>query len=368
MVSVERSGAEPGPEKRDASGRPADVANRGRRPPDRDDFGPYVPETPRISVVPRREILGGTEREFRDTTVNGVRAALSDIQQAFEDPLDLENRLAFHGQLHTRGTIARIGIILRAVRAANLESDFITQRDIRLGKLAMARHDFPQRWRSGVVKDAEGNEIRIRKRAVGENERESAQLAEEFMRSVNERVGTRFSERGIQVVRETIQLTEPKFVFGTVIHPRFADYKGNPVAQAGALADVEGGSMEGFQTARWEANALYVEDNLDFDIYRTAFHERGGRSRDKRLERVFHDRAIAWIESQVDFSRGRRDQLEQAISSMDPRARRPVRRLFAKHDEVIEGLRSYADQIRKMDSLEWMTDLQASLEAGPLLR
>ncbi|OGG15374.1 hypothetical protein A3D77_07585 [Candidatus Gottesmanbacteria bacterium RIFCSPHIGHO2_02_FULL_39_11] len=124
-----------------------------------------------------------------------------------------------------------------------------------------------------------------RKRALGNNEQSSAKLAIEYMTGVNKETGEEvFTESDRQKVQEAILLTVPNFdvSLGTVTQPEFVKYKGNLVAQAVALADLGGGGMEGSGTARWEADSLYIEDNLDIAQYFRSVNENGERDREKK--------------------------------------------------------------------------------------
>ncbi len=317
-------------------------------------------------ITPQGDARGDAQN-FRTAIDRGITEALSIIQQRFERTLKVEDRLEYHRRKHTEGVISRVEKILRAIQQVNPGTDLVTDKDIALGKLAAAWHDTVQQWQSNSDVDAQGNEIVKRKRPFGENEKASVKLVEAYMRTINKEAGkTIFSERDIQVVREAILLTVPNFdkTLGTVTQPDFAKYKGNLVAQAVALADLGGGGMEGFSTARWEANALFVEENLDFAAYRRAYRQaQEGKetARDPQQEQRFHKRMIDWVEAQIRFNQGRQRQLQQEIASMDPRAQESVKQLFVKYDEAVAGLQSFVTQLRTMDFPTWMADLQNSL-------
>ncbi|HET9946447.1 MAG TPA: hypothetical protein VFQ63_00075 [Patescibacteria group bacterium] len=322
--------------------------------------------------IPHAERELNKEQRFQLAISGGITEALYVIDRSFETTSLIENRLAYHTRPHTEGVISRTGTILRAIQQANSATNLVTDRDVALGEFAAAWHDTVQHWQPNNVPDAQGQEMRKRKRALGDNERDSADLAVAYMKAANKQLGNVFSRRDMKVVEEAIMLTVPNFdvALGTVTQPNFAKYKGNLVAQAVALGDLGGGGMEGFPTARWESDALFVEDNLDFEAYRRTYQE---ADRERRLssvrepdrEQLYQARMIGWLESQIRFSKGRQGQLQQEIASMDTRVQEPVRQLFSHYDEALTAVQSFVNQRRSMDFGTWMSDLQNNLQNPP---
>lgn len=323
--------------------------------------------------IPQAEQGMNKEQLFKLAIAGGITEALSVIDKSFESTPVVENQLAFHRRPHTQGVISRTGTILRAIQRSNLKTNLVTDHDVALGEFAAAWHDTVQNWQPNMIADDQGNHRRKRKRALGDNERESSDLAEAYMQASNKQVCVVFSRRDIQVVKDAIMLTVPNFdiVLGTVTQPNFARYKGNLVAQAVALADLGGGGMEGFLTARWTSDALFVEDNLDFAAYRRMYEKTQEDRRltdlkDPQREQRYHDEMVAWLESEVQFNSGRQRQLQHEIASMDPRTQQPVRELFTKYDEIITGIQTLISQRRSMDFSTWLIDLQVTLQNPPV--
>ncbi len=323
--------------------------------------------------IPRAEKGINKEQIFQLAITSGIHEALGIIDQNFETTSITENQLAYHRRSHTEGVISRTGLILKAIQHANPGTSFVTDRDVALGEFAAAWHDTVQESKPNDVTDAQGYVMKKRKRALGDNERESADLAEGYMRSVNKQMGRVFSRKDIQIVREAIMLTVPNFdvTLGTVTQPNFAKHKRNLIAQAVALGDLGGGGMEGFSTAQWESDSLFLEDNMDFAAFRKAYENLAMSNRRLAALRVpltegwYHDRMTRWLESQLRFSEGRQGQLQQEIATMDQRAQEPVRQLFTKYNETLDGMQGFIDKRRTMDFPTWMTQLHDTLQNPP---
>lgn len=333
-------------------------------------------QTPRdtgtANVVRGRDITHRIKEQTLRAAVNGkIEEALSLVFQQFEWPRHRENRLTFHGIQHTQGDIFRTEAILIAIQRANPGTDLVTEKDIALGKLAAAFHDIVQKWEIRSEVDAQGNEVKKRIRASGENEKASADLAESYMRSLNKSTGNMFSERDIQVVREAILITIAKYdkTSGRITQPDFAKYQDNLVAQALALADLGGSGMEGFPTARWATVAHFIEDYPDVAAYAQLYSQSQGderkMKRDIQKEQQFHKMFTAWLESEVRFNQGRQEQVQREIASMDPGVQEPVKNLFARYDEVITGLQAFTNEIKTMDFPAWMHVLLKEMYKGP---
>jgi len=323
--------------------------------------------------IPHVEAGVAREEKFQLAIAGGIREALAIIDQTFEHTPFPANQLFFHTRPHTRGVIARTDTILSTIQQTNADAALVTDRDRALGRFAAAWHDSVQHpLEPSVVLDSNGVAVQKRKRAFGDNEKDSALLAEGYMRKVNEHMGDVFTEEDIQMVRGAILITVPDYAGGTVVQPSFAAYRDTIVAQAVALADLGGAGMEGFSTERWQSDALFIEENVDFAAYRRVYQ---GAARDRRLasfrepetEGRYHTRMIAWFTAQIAFMTAREVHLEEELDAMniDGQTRQHVRQLFHHYDEVRSEIASLLVQRQGMSFREWMSELDFSLEHPP---
>lgn len=308
-----------------------------------------------------------TVRDRFDTAVWMVMShALRKVKTEFEDPTS-ENRLAYHSLTHTKGVIKRTTQILKAIQLANPKANIITPRDIGLGKIAAACHDTVQHWYVTSLADQSGVVINKRKRLFGDNERKSADVAEAYMEAVEYQLPVVFTPEDKQTVREAILLTIPTFdkELGTVTHPEFYKLKDNLVAQAVALGDLGGGGMEGARTARWEADTLFLEDNMSFTTYRNTYKTLPAGSRSMVLEEIYHKHMLAWLDSQLRFIQGRQKLLRQDVAYMKTQAQEPVMKLFSHYSHAYRSIDKLMHERKTMDFDRWMMDIDTTLHSAP---
>lgn len=287
------------------------------------------------------------EQLFEIVTWHGIETALSIIDR------DIGDRLPYHGLTHTKGVVARTERILAAIQASDMDGSLVTSRIVALGKFAAGWHDVVQK------READG--------ARGpDNEQQSANLATTYMRSMNEQLGNIFTDVEVMSVHDAIMLTVPTFDTdrGTVVQPQFAEHHDNIIAQALALADLGGGGMEGADTERWETDALFSEDNPDFIAYKHAIDE-DPSMKDSVKEEVYKEKMMSWLASQSRFIRGRQQQVEEDIGSMDPLAQEPVRQLFHKYDESVSEIHDMVSRRKPMKFDSLVADVDHVLNNPP---
>jgi hypothetical protein len=147
------------------------------------------------------------ERAERPPLPSPLAFALDSISERF-GRVEGDERLEYHDSEHTEHVAAGTEKVITALQG--------NEREQLLGKIAAAFHDYIQKWRE---KDERG--IIVRERLSGDNERESADAAETWMRSQNEMAEGKFTEEDIAMVREAIEATKPGWdsKYGTAFQP-----------------------------------------------------------------------------------------------------------------------------------------------------
>lgn len=311
-----------------------------------------APKPPEDSVV--------KDRSFNESCSRGITEALTGINRDFVSTPDAENQLAFHNTTHTNGVILRTERILKAVQQADRGATHpqVTDRDIVLGKFAAAWHDVVQNWEHPVVDGVE--DVTKRKKSQG-NERASADRAIAFMKAENKQAGEEiYTIDDIETVEDAIMLTMPHFDadLGVVTQPDIADFKYHPVVQAVALADLGAAGMDGFEAFKWNADALFVEENMDIAAL---LRGEGGIGQ----EEEFKARILSWMSVESRFILGRQRQSWQEINSMQEKAQGPVRKLFSSYDDNFNSLVTLTAKRREMTPMELFDDIKTSLLAKP---
>lgn len=315
-------------------------------------------------TIPKGELDVSKEEQFINVITFGVESALSTIDRNYGPDAQPENQLVYHTRYHTEQVMARTVAILQAIH--QIDGNLVSQRDILLGKFAAAWHDVIQ---LSTMEKVEGH-VQKRERAIGESEKRSADLAEKYMRDANAQVGNIFTQHDMQVVREAILLTIPTFERDTVTHPEFGKYENNLIAQALTLADLGGPGMEGFATAKWESDALFVELNPDFAVYKKAYnsdHERRFAStQETEVEKEFTRRMIIWLKSQVVFNHSQYEIVKEEIATMKPHIQAAVLQLFSNYPDVFEGMNKFLALRKQINFFDWLDELNKTLANPPV--
>jgi hypothetical protein len=300
------------------------------------------------------------DRLFNESCTRGITEALTGIDRDFVLTPNIENQLAFHNDTHTNGVILRTERILKAVQQVDRDATrpLVTDRDIVLGKFAAAWHDVVQNWEHPVVDGVE--DVTKRQKSKG-NERASADRAIAFMKAENKQAGEEiYTIDDMETVEDAIMLTMPHFDadLGVVTQPDLADFKYHPVVQAVALADLGAAGMDGFEAFKWNADALFVEENMDIAAF---LRGEGGVGQ----EEEFKARVLNWMSVESKFILGRQRQSWQEINSLQEKAQGPVRKLFSTYDDNFNSLVTLTAKRREMSPVELFDDIKSSLLAKP---
>ncbi len=248
---------------------------------------------------------------------DALAAALAEIRGQFEEG-DIEDRLEYHEGSHTEGVARRAGLIAEDLGLSGIDTELV--------KIAAAHHDIVQEWEenelpSGAV---------LRKRAVGNNENESADRAIAWMR---EHPG-RFTPQHEAIVREAIEATKPGWdpVLKTVAQPNLTP-ESHPVALAVALADLGTSGMEP-EVFRGEGTDLFAEEQLD--IMRAIRNAEKATDIPEAVQQQYLERYRTWMKFQTTFVEGRRERFKQEIAGRSPEA---IERLTARFSQFDESLK-----------------------------
>lgn len=279
----------------------------------------------------------------------GVNQALSLIKERYENSSEEKNNLPFHNVQHTEGVIRRTEIVLSAIREA--DPSLVSERDIKLGRLAAAYHDTIQRSEENKVTDGQFTKV-LRRRFAGANEKASAEEGVAFMNEVNSRGKSVFSENDKDVIREAVDATVPSWdpVNKTVMQPKLAD-NSSLIARAVALADLGNAGMDGGEVYINEGKALFREEQLDI----IEALKSGDVSPEQ--QEYFKKRMVSWHQSQVGFARGRQQRLEAELQAIPEAARDSVATLFSKFDESVRASEEFAHLSEAMGFEEIARDM-----------
>lgn len=257
----------------------------------------------------------------------GITNSLERITTQFNASPKWEERLPYHSAKHTLAVIRRTRSILTAIRQK--EPTLVSSRDAELASFAAAFHDVAQPWylETSIVL---GQTMIARKKIPGLPEKNSIDLAFDFMQMINDRNGYIFAPGDFAVVQEAIEATIPSFdrETKTVVQPRIGG-SSSLIAQAVALADLGACGMDGGLSLVNDTNTLFVEDNLDFA---EKLHLRNFK---EASQPVFRQRYLEWFEKQLNFARGRKANFIREISFLPHSTHIGVRELFTKFDESI---------------------------------
>lgn len=248
-----------------------------------------------------------------------LEVALKIIKEEFEEG-DIENRLAFHDQEHTKGVVRRAGVIARAMG--------LPAREVLLAQVASAFHDVVQEWKE----DKRDTGAVMRSRLAGDNERKSAEKALNWMKNES---GEVFTEAEYARVWSAIMATVPDW------DPTYATVKQvdivpgvHPITRALALSDLGAAGMEP-AISHHEGLALFTEENLDI--------VRALRASEGKLETIpeadqerYKNRYATYLTNQVAFIRGRQARLEVELEGLPEPALTQVRALFSHFDTSIQ--------------------------------
>lgn len=253
---------------------------------------------PKIETGPQKE---SADKKFEGLANEAIKEALAVVQKNFEQNPSPDNNLDFHNLTHTQAVVDRASQILKAIQDGGIN---ISEKDLALGKMAAAFHDTVQNWQEQKVVDpASGMEKIMRQRAIGQNEKDSAELAVSFMGSINQKEGQDiFSVEDQEIMRRAIDATVPGFdpVQKTVVQPNLKE-KPHPVTLALALSDLGTAGINGGEAFVKEGSDLFREENLD--IKRAL---KSGHTLTDAEKEFFRSRMMAWSKFQSSFAQGRK--------------------------------------------------------------
>lgn len=287
---------------------------------------------------------------FLESTEQGIKEALSKIQEKYEDSPQEQNNLDYHNREHTEMVMERTAKILQTIREA--DPGLIKERDITLGRLAAAFHDIVVNWKADRISNKEGGFKIIRKRFIGPSEEGSAEEAVAFMDKVNQESAREvFSSKDKEAVKEAIKVTTFDIKEGVVIQPNLTK-ESPPVVRAVALADLGGAGMAGPEVFLLEGDKLFREDNLDI---RKAVKNLQNISEEQK--EYYKKRILAWSEGQVGFAQGRKALLKKELSGLPEPARSRVAGLFNQFDQSLLAAKERAQRRREMTFEELLEDM-----------
>lgn len=284
---------------------------------------------------------------FHSATVGSYESALDAHRQRFEaenlnNPLDKQ---IYHVVPHLEIATFRAALILKEIQKS--APDLVSDRDIDLAVFLMPRHDQDQDYKV-VHKERSGRMTKIRERTFPQNETNTTTRIEEEMRRINtEHQEEVFTRNDFVVAKQATMLTVPDFRNGTVVQPGFAGLKDVLVAQVEGLADI-GGGMKGFDVARWETFAVFLEDEIDMgEIILDGVLN--GKNLTKEDQAWAKTRTIDRLREGVVFQEEQAKQREKDIKSMkDERVQEVVGKLFGYYSENIKGIEGLIADFEKM--------------------
>ena len=277
----------------------------------------------------------------------GIGEGLEVVKRNFENRDNPAENLDFHNFQHTTSVVYKTEKILLAMRRGGAE---VAAEHIAEGKIAGAFYDTVQNWKA----EQSGGGAVMRKRAIGGNERASAELDRNFMEKVNREAATVvFDEESVARVEEAIMSTVPGFdrQKKTVIQPNLKETS-SFVARALALADLGTAGMEGYLKFGPEGDALFREENLDI-----AEALRDPEEITPEQKEYFRGRMIAWSKFQPLFAEGRKALFESELEGLPEGAKEELRKLFDKFDDAVTGAKAKAAQREKMTFDELALDM-----------
>lgn len=281
----------------------------------------------------RKELIEKTEEreaslgEFREAVEICGREVLTLIHERYEANPNPEWNFQYHNCEHAKIVAGRVEQILRIIQE-NSPQGFVTEKDILLGRLIALSHDRIINWEAATTEEQEFSKVTMR-RAIGQNEEDSAQELINSMRAANYLSGRQiFFEKDEEIAREAILATIPAFDANllTVVQPNLKP-DASPVAIALALSDIGSAGLDPVQFIK-EGDALFREENLD--VLRALT---GGESIAEHKKAYFAARMKAWTGFQKVFARGRSLKLNDDLGNLPEKAKEALRELFNKFPE-----------------------------------
>ncbi|MBS3903247.1 MAG: hypothetical protein KGZ30_02610 [Anaplasmataceae bacterium] len=288
--------------------------------------------------------------EFKTKVEEGIAYARDLVRRRFEESLEGEKNLEFHGEDHSVGVVNRIEKILNKVR--EVAPDLISERDVQLGRYAGGFHDVDQFYQRKEIKsEAEGvDDKAVRQRQVRANEEISAYEALQYADSLNKEEDREiFFKEDFDVIREAILATIPGFdpENKTVIQPNLKE--DSPlVVRALALADLGTAGIDGGEAFVKEGAALFREENLDIKDALEAV-AKGEETISEAQKEAFRSRIIGWLKFQPSFAEGRKALLDHELGNLPDEVKEVLKEeVFSKFDESIEASREFAEKAEQL--------------------
>jgi len=304
--------------------------------------------------------------EFESYVMRGIAEAIRRVSDRFEKAKNPQDNLEFHNTDHTEGDVVpRTERILQLLKENGVQ---VSERDVLIGKLAAAWHDVIQKWEP-VATEKNGITKTIRKRALGDNERASAEEVIAYAKEMSEEAQREiFSEEDLQKIRAAIDATIPGFSVAnpeapaeeqakTVNQPNLKE--DSPlVARAVALADLGSAGMGGPESFRRDGDTLFREENLDIMQKLARIHELPNEERESIRARI-----LGWSKFQAEFARGREMLLQKELAPIEPEgAREAVKKLFNQFEASITTARETAARRETLSFEDLVKDIGYSIE------
>ncbi len=290
-------------------------------------------------------------KRMEDVITQGGEGFLHFLRSNYKDTNGHpDNRLFFHDEEHTHAVASRVVDIVKGLRECGVQ---VTKEQELRSVLAAYGHDLVQNWE---VNEENGK----RKRKVGDNEKESADMVILWMDHIDA-VGEKpvFTHMDRAVVREAILTAEPKFGTKVTIKTANGDEVTHTVGQPRlakaqfleshilALADITTSGMAEPEVMIREGQKLFREDNLELSRALET------NTVTRELETKMSEEMDKWLESQVQFTRARDALLDPQLKSMglnETQIAYMRENVFNKFADVVKATQERSDEFKQMSA------------------
>lgn len=276
-----------------------------------------------------------SQEQLQEKYVEQLRMfALNYIHEHYENQERPNMLLEYHNCPHTNDVVDRTTRVL----------EIVAPQYVLEGRVFASGHDVYQEWENVTVLVGDFP-VTKKQRAIGLNERVSADMLVAYMREVNNKQGIVFPEAVIARTHAAIAVTVPEFDVqrGTVLQPNLTR-DSHPVAIALALGDLGGAAMNGGAYFLEEGNKNFREMNSDISeyvrLYGFELSKRCGSGAEKAALR---ERFLADAAGQVRFAQGRLALLPYELSLLPGEHMTSVAQLMGRLPEAIRAAQQVLD-------------------------
>ncbi len=290
---------------------------------------------------------------FNKSIKEGIHYALREVRQKYDLNPNERERLTYHNYSHSKYVLNKVGLILSILR--KVDSEFVSARDIQLGRLSAAFHDIILRWEEVKVFDDKFHKV-IRRRFfpnAEQNEKLSADEAIKFMEGVNVREGIEvFTEEDKTIVRNAIEVTIPSFDTerNTIVQPHLSK-DSHIVTKVVGFVDLGAAGLD-TNIFLEGGDGLFREDNID--VY-DSIHS--GKPLTEEKKEYLRARLYDWSAFQPNFAKGRKKLLEEEIELLPIGAQKYINNVFNLFTNSIENAKLRAERRKNMTFEEIAKDM-----------